>query len=335
MQDYSLQQAQVYTDFSGLNALKSVAHKDKQAALQQVAQQFESLFLSEMLKSMRKANDVFAEGNFLNSHRTEFYQDMFDRQLSLTLASNHGTGLAEALVRQLSRQVPGLDADGQRLAGHKTSLADYDRSLPVLSPKLPEQIEAVDQVVATSPRQASESDGGRPLPARFESPEQFVQQLLPIATRIGRESGIDPRLMVAQAALETGWGRHMIEGDGGEPSYNLFGIKADRRWSGEAVTITTTEYRDGIAMKERADFRAYPDFEASFRDYVSFLESNPRYREVLSVADQPDEFARRLQQAGYATDPEYGSKIRRIMARDSLMTLSMAEPLAGRERAEE
>lgn len=335
MQDYSLQQAQVYTDFSGLNALKSVAHKDKQAALQQVAQQFESLFLSEMLKSMRKANDVFAEGNFLNSHRTEFYQDMFDRQLSLTLASNHGTGLAEALVRQLSRKVPGLDADGQRLAGHKTSLADYDRSLPVLSPKLPEQIEAVDQVVATSPRQASESDGGRPLPARFESPEQFVQQLLPIATRIGRESGIDPRLMVAQAALETGWGRHMIEGDGGEPSYNLFGIKADRRWRGEAVTITTTEYRDGIAMKERADFRAYPNYEASFRDYVSFLESNPRYREVLSVADQPDEFARRLQQAGYATDPEYGSKIRRIMARDSLMTLSMAEPLAGRERAEE
>lgn len=321
MQDYQVQQAQVYTDFSGLNALKSQARSDKQAALEEVARQFESLFLSEMLKSMRKAGDVFAEGNYLNSNQSEFYRDMFDSQLSLTMAKGQGTGLAEALVRQLSQQTPGLDSNGGKLAAHKASLADYDRSLPALSRELPEQLNQVTAV-------ANQAAEGAPVPSRalpetFESPEQFVRQLLPMAERVAGESGIDPKLMVAQAALETGWGKHMIKGDGERPSFNLFGIKADSRWNGDAVTITTTEFREGLPMKEQAQFRAYPDYESSFRDYVAFLESNPRYRDVLSVADQPEVFADKLQEAGYATDPNYGEKIRRIMGRDSLMTLSL------------
>ncbi len=321
MQDYKVQQAQVYTDFNGLNALKAQARTDKQAALREVARQFESLFLSEMLKSMRKAGDVFAEGNYLNSNQSELYRDMFDNQMSLTMAGGKGSGLAEALVRQLSRQIPGMDGEGDRLAGHKATLADYDRSLPALSIRLPEQVREVtamaDQVATAATEEAAM------LPERFESPEHFVRELLPVAQKISRDSGIDPKLMVAQAALETGWGRHMIRGEQGEPSFNLFGIKADHRWQGDSVSITTTEYREGLPMKEQASFRAYPDYEASFRDYVSFLETNPRYREVLAVADQPEVFAERLQQAGYATDPEYGSKIRQIMGRDSLMTLSL------------
>ncbi len=323
MQDYQVQQAQVYTDFSGLNALKSQARNDKQAALEEVARQFESLFLSEMLKSMRKAGDVFAEGNYLNSSQSEFYRDMFDSQLSLTMAKGQGTGLAEALVRQLGQQVPGLDSEGGKLAGHKASLADYDRSLPPLSSRLPAQLEQVNEVADVTSATAAAPESDRALPERFDSPEQFVRELLPVAERIAGDSGIDPKLMVAQAALETGWGRHMITGDDQRPSFNLFGIKADRRWSGDSVTITTTEFREGVPMKERADFRAYPDYEASFRDYVAFLESNPRYREVLSVADQPEVFADKLQEAGYATDPNYGAKIRQIMNRDSLMTLSL------------
>lgn len=321
MQDYKVQQAQVYTDFNGLNALKAQARTDKQAALREVARQFESLFLSEMLKSMRKAGDVFAEGNYLNSNQSELYRDMFDNQMSLTMAGGKGSGLAEALVRQLSRQIPGMDGEGDLLAGHKATLADYDRSLPALSIRLPEQVREVtamaDQVATAATEEAAV------LPERFESPEHFVRELLPVAQKISRDSGIDPKLMVAQAALETGWGRHMIRGEQDEPSFNLFGIKADHRWQGDAVSITTTEYREGLPMKEQASFRAYPDYEASFRDYVSFLETNPRYREVLAVADQPEVFAERLQQAGYATDPEYGSKIRQIMGRDSLMTLSL------------
>jgi len=324
MQDYRVQQAQVYTDFSGLNALKSQARSDKQAALEEVARQFESLFLSEMLKSMRKAGDVFAEGNYLNSNESEMYRDMFDSQISLSMAGGTGTGLAEALVRQLGAQVPGLDGNGEKLAGHKGSIADYDRSLPAISKELPERMaEVSDVVVKAEAEPAKPVYDAAEMPEVFDSPEHFVSELMPVAKQVGNEAGIDPRLMIAQAALETGWGRHMIKGDSARPSFNLFGIKANSRWSGEAVTITTTEFRGGIAMKERADFRAYPDYEASFRDYVSFLQSNPRYRDVLSSADQPEVFADKLQAAGYATDPEYGSKIRRIMNRDSLMTLSM------------
>ncbi|HET8850107.1 MAG TPA: flagellar assembly peptidoglycan hydrolase FlgJ [Marinobacter sp.] len=331
MQDYRLQQAQVYTDFSGLNAIKTQAKTDKKAALEQVARQFESLFLLEMLKSMRKAGEAFAEGNYLNSNESEFYRDMFDSQVSLSMAGSGGTGLAEALVRQLSREIPGMNGQGERLASHKASIADYDRSLPAISPRLPERMadvaalsEAQAHEMAPDNRPAATTASATDLPERFESPEQFVQKLMPIALKLSQESGIDPRLMVAQAALETGWGKHMIKGDNNEHSFNLFGIKADQRWSGEAVTITTTEFRDGVPMKERADFRAYPDYEASFRDYVDFLQSNPRYRDVLSSADQPEVFAEKLQQAGYATDPEYGSKIRQIMNRESLMTLSLA-----------
>lgn len=322
MQDFSIQKAQVYTDFGGLNALKTQARTDKEAALVEVAKQFEGLFLSEMVKSMRKAGDVFAEGNYLNSQQSEFYREMFDNQLSLTLSQKQGTGIAEALVRQLSRQIPGMDEKGEPMAAHKKGLADYDRSLPVLSPRLPEQVDKVNQVADTATSLAV-PEASATLPDRFDSPEQFVRELLPVAEKVAAQTGINPRLMIAQAALETGWGRHMIEGDGGSPSFNLFGIKADRRWQGESVDIATTEFREGVPMNERAAFRAYPDYESSFRDYVSFLESNPRYRDVLAAADDPDLFASRLQEAGYATDPNYGAKIRRIMNNDSMTTLSM------------
>ena len=202
MQDYKVQQAQVYTDFNGLNALKAQARTDKESALREVARQFESLFLSEMLKSMRKAGDVFSEGNYLNSNQSELYRDMFDSQMSLTMAGGKGSGLAEALVRQLSKQIPGMDNEGGKLAGHKASLADYDRSLPALTPQLADSVQQVTAVAekAVSPVSATPSD----LPERFESPEHFVTELLPMAERVARDSGIDPKLMVAQAALETG-----------------------------------------------------------------------------------------------------------------------------------
>ena len=319
-----MEQAQYYTEFDGLNALKNQAKTDRKAALEEVARQFESLFLSEMLKSMRSVNDVLSEGNYLNSNESGFYQDMFDSQLSLSMTRGKGLGLSEALVRQLSRQIPGMDEEGDALAGARRTLADYDRSMPPLSPKLPERVDEVKALAESG----ESGDTGAPtadgagtapmedtaaMPERFDSPEHFVRTLLPLAEDVAEESGIDPRLMVAQAALETGWGRHMIRGNDGSHSYNLFGIKADSRWQGESVNIATTEFREGVAMKERADFRRYPDYRESFRDYVTFLQDNPRYRDVWEVADKPEVFAERLQEAGYATDPAYGRKIRNIM----------------------
>ncbi|MCH8497255.1 MAG: flagellar assembly peptidoglycan hydrolase FlgJ [Marinobacter sp.] len=307
-----IKQASIYTDFGGLNSLRVQARTDRESALEQVARQFESLFLGEMLKSMRDVNKVFAEGNYLSSNESEFYQDMFDSQLTLSMTAQRGFGLAEALVAQLSRQIPGMDTAGRPTVGHRASIQDYDRGLPVLSPRLPEQVAEVDRLLRDSvqDKEAVESAG---MPERFDSPADFVETLMPLARRVGDENGIDPRLMIAQAALETGWGRHMIEGADGQPSFNLFGIKADHRWQGESVNIATTEFRGGVAMSERANFRAYEDYEASFRDYVSFLQDNPRYRDALAVADNPELFAEHLQAAGYATDPDYAAKIRRIM----------------------
>lgn len=343
MQQPGLQQAQIYTEFGGLNDLKAQSRTDKKAALAEVARQFEGLFLSQMLKSMRSANQVLAEGNYLNSQQSEFYQDMFDSQLSLSMSQGRGLGLSEALVSQLSRQIPGMDGEGNDLPGARRSLADYDRSIAPLSPRLPSRVEEVnklaDEQVApepvpeqkTIPVVAEPVISSEAMPERFEGPEHFVRTLLPLASEVAEESGINPRLMVAQAALETGWGKHMIRGGDGTHSFNLFGIKADSRWQGEAVNIATTEFRGGVAMKERADFRRYDDYRESFRDYVAFLKENPRYRDVLAVADQPGVFADRLQQAGYATDPAYGRKIRSIMegepfeaALDRFQTLSRA-----------
>ncbi len=322
MQDSRLQQVQIYNDFGGLNALKTQARTDKSAALKEVAKQFESLFLSEMVKSMRKVNDVFAEGNYLNTNQSKFYQDMFDNQLTLSVSEQQGFGLAEVLERQMSRQIPGMTAEGVKTGKHRATLADYDRSLPSLSPKLPAQVEEVRKL-ANSEASVTGADASvkmsntATLPARFDSPEHFVKTLLPMAAEAAGDSGIDPRVMVAQAALETGWGKHMIEGSEGEPSFNLFGIKADTRWDGGAVDIMTTEYREGVPMSERAAFRSYDSYSASFSDYVEFLNRNPRYRDVLEAADRPEEFADRLQAAGYATDPNYGAKIRSIMNSDT------------------
>lgn len=325
MQDSRLDSAQYYTDFSGLNALKTEAHKDKKAALEQVAKQFESLFLAQMLKSMRKVNDVYAEGNYLHSSQSKFYQQMFDSQLTLSMSQKGGVGLSETLVRQLSRQIPGMQSDGDTAGTHKASITDYQRSLPALSPRLPDEVAQVKAIAGSAGTRGSQAAGDAAdgtLPERFESPEQFVQTLLPLAQKVAGDSGIDPKVMVAQAALETGWGKHMIRGQGGEASNNLFGIKADSRWQGDSVDILTTEVRDGIPLKERAAFRSYPDYQSSFEDYVGFLQDNPRYRDVLSVADDPEAFADGLQQAGYATDPAYGAKIRGILNSDSFDTIT-------------
>lgn len=311
MQDAKVQSANVYTDFKGLNALKSQAHGDKQGALHEVAKQFESLFTAQMMKSMRKVNDVFSEGNYLESKQTKFYQGMFDNQLALSMSQGKGLGLSAVLERQLSKQIPGLDQSGEATAAHHQSITDYNRSLPAVSPALPEQVEKVDQLMTSVPATAAPNQSK--LPDHFESPQQFVNAMMPAARKAAGDSGIDPRIMVAQAALETGWGKHMIAGDGGKASHNLFGIKADSRWPGDSVTIKTTEYREGIPMKEQAAFRAYDDYTASMADYVDFLKQNPRYRDVLAAADKPDVFAQKLQDAGYATDPAYANKIQRIM----------------------
>ena len=304
----SMREAHTYTDFSGMNKLRQMADEDRGKALEGVARQFESLFLQQMMKAMRSANEVFSEGNYLNSKETKHYQDMFDKQLTLSLTQKDSIGIADAIVQQLGGGEQSAAANSGR--NPRTSIQDYDRSMPPPSRELPERVREVEAIIKESDQAG---DIPEELPKQFESPESFVRQLGPIAEKVSEDSGVPSRVMLAQAALETGWGSKMIEGEQQGSSHNLFGIKADQRWSGDRVTVGTTEYRDGVKLHEDADFRAYSDYESSFRDYAGFLNDNPRYEQVLEKNDDPEQFAQALQDAGYATDPAYGRKIRGIM----------------------
>jgi flagellar protein FlgJ len=130
--------------------------------------------------------------------------------------------------------------------------------------------------------------------------------------------GIQPEAIIAQAALETGWGKHMIRSPDGRNSFNLFGIKANPQWHGQRVTTETLEFRDGVMSKERDSFRAYQSLEESFSDYADFLTSNPRYKKALETAHDAPAFTRALSEAGYATDPDYSHKINQIMNSERL-----------------
>ena len=136
--------------------------------------------------------------------------------------------------------------------------------------------------------------------------------MLPMAEAAAEKIGVDPRYLVAQAALETGWGKSIIRTRDGESSHNLFGIKSHNSWEGDSARVLTTEYRGGKAVKEAASFRAYDSYAHSFDDYVSFLQGNGRYEKALASTDKPEQFARELQKAGYATDPQYARKIAQI-----------------------
>ena len=189
----------------------------------------------------------------------------------------------------------------------------------VLSEK---EMPAMNSQAAESAAQTSNAVSEKPQPQRFDTPQQFVETLLPLAESVAAELGVDPKVLLAQSALETGWGRHLIQRSEGGSSHNLFNIKADSRWSGDKAFVGTVEFRDGVAQQERSAFRVYESYEQSFRDYAEFLKGSSRYQQALEQAGDPYRYLRGLQQAGYATDPEYADKISRIFDGDVLAGLS-------------
>lgn len=323
-----------YNDLNGLNQVKSMARKDDPEALRVVAQQFESMFIGMVLKSMRDASDVMAP-DMLTSNESRFYRDMYDQQLSLNLAQQGGYGLADVLFDQLSRQLPQRQQDFNNI--DIESLEDSRR--PVLSagqvdtlPVLPGATEsrsgaAVPDAAEVLEDNLEASDLSVNLPGKqsaFESPQEFIESLLPHAQEAAESLGVDPRILLSQAALETGWGRYMIADGQGNNSHNFFGIKADARWDGATAETMTHEVFDGRTIQMRDAFRAYDDPSQSFQDYANFLQSNPRYQQALSQADDAEAFTRSLQAAGYATDPQYADKILRI-ADSEVMRLAAAD----------
>lgn len=301
--------ARTYLDFSGFSELRAQARAGTPAAAREVASQFEALFLQMALRSMRQAS--LGHGIF-DSDQTRFYQDLLDQQLALTL-SPRGLNLAPVIAKQLaalpSEEGPvKFDASMLARSSHRS----------VARPSAPAAVPAGADPVHTTSESPAPADIKHGPAADVASREAFVRQLWPFAQRAGRQLGLDPRALIAQAALETGWGRFVLQRSDGTSSHNLFGIKADGRWHGDAVVAPTLEYFDGQLTRRPFAFRAYASFAESFEDYVTFLRTNPRYAGALQVAGDAEAFVGALQEAGFATDPAYAEKIKAIMHSDRL-----------------
>lgn len=306
-------------DVQGVDALRRTVRNSPQEGMKQASKQFEVLFMQMVLKSMREATP--SEGMF-GSQQEKLYTSMLDQQLAQNL-SGRGLGLAEAMQAQLNRgvvasQATAVPATSGRAAGAATDpLPDATApQMATLAAAPPTPAAPASPMTRAPDLSLYEAATAQATFSRSVLPqahvEQFVSRLLPAAQRASEASGVPAQLIMAQAALESGWGRREIRTDDGQPSYNLFGIKADKSWKGSVVEASTTEYVNGVAQKTRASFRAYGSYEEAFSDYGKFLSSNPRYANVLTAPDAASA-ARGLQQAGYATDPHYGGKLIRIM----------------------
>ena len=268
-------------DGRALNALKVQAGQNSPEAAREAAKQFESLFMREMIKSMREATMKSglldgAEGNLAN--------DMYDQQLSVQMSGLPG-GLTEAIQRQLTRQMGGTEAE---LSIPSTLSLDTNALR----------------------RTASTKNSTTPSPKGLDA---FVQHHRATAERVAQDSGIPASFMLGQAGHETGWGKGEIRHKDGSAAYNLFGIKAGKSWTGKVAEVTTTEYINGVARKVTAKFRAYDSYEDSFRDYARLINDNPRYEKAREKVGSAVAYATELQKAGYATDPEYASKLSRAI----------------------
>jgi len=298
-------------DVQGVDALRHTVRTSPQEGMKQASKQFEVMFMQMVLKSMREATP--SDGMF-GSSEEKTYTSMLDQQLSQNL-SGRGLGLAEAMFTQLSRTM-GRDASALPPASGSGADIPADQRLATpltLGPKVPAPAPPLARAADLSFYEAATAQATL---SRSVLPqahvEQFVSRMLPAAQRASESSGVPAQLIMAQAALESGWGKREIRAEDGRNSHNLFGIKADKSWKGPVVETTTTEYVNGVAQKTQARFRAYSSYEESFSDYARFLTSNPRYANVLATRD-PAEAAHGLQRAGYATDPEYGGKLVRLM----------------------
>ncbi|MCD9518821.1 flagellar assembly peptidoglycan hydrolase FlgJ [Photobacterium phosphoreum] len=319
-------------DLSNLDRLRAGISEDKQGSLREAATQFESIFTQMLFKSMREANSAF-ESDLMSSNNGKFYQQMHDEQLSSQLSTTGSLGLADMIVKQLGGEqqdlsqhkpttelrpqqqpqpfsIRTINADSVALP-LATGSTDKALSLPLSESRLHQQVAPV-VAVKTLPAKPTESSIKPIEPTSFASAEAFVSHMKPYAKQAARALGTDPALLIAQAALETGWGKKVINNALGS-SNNLFNIKADPRWQGQKVATKTLEFHDGIAVQEQAAFRSYDSYQHSFDDFVNFLQHNPRYSKALTHSNQPQQFIREIHQAGYATDPNYSNKVLAVM----------------------
>lgn len=279
-------------DAQSLGRLKMEAGKSSPSAIKETAKQFESLFMRELLKSMREAT---MKSGMLDNAGGDLGTDLLDQQFAVQMSGQPG-GLSEMIAQQLSRQMGGTGASNTSTA------SDSKDTNPARSVRAYRSFDT--SVFPVSNRSA------RP---PSESQTSFVQKHAQVAAEVEKASGIPAHFMLGQAGHETGWGKFEIKGKGGAPSHNLFGIKAGPSWAGRTTDITTTEFVNGVAEKRVARFRAYDSYADAFKDYARLISESPRYAKAREQTGSAHAYASGLQKAGYATDPQYADKLSRAI----------------------
>jgi flagellar protein FlgJ len=303
-------------DTKGLGELKQGARSGSSAALKEAATQFEAMFINMMMKSMREATP---QDGLMDNNQTKMFTGMLDQQLSQNLAKR-GMGLADVLTRQLTANQTGaqalaIGADGMSYGAAAGKAAAAASNLAPLDGSMRPGMDAATMIRTGAPQPGAPARplttaSGRVQPAHVRA---FQEKLGAHAAAAEEVTGVPAKFMLGQAALETGWGRRMIRNDDGSNANNLFGIKAGPGWKGKVATAVTTEYINGKPHQKVEKFRAYDSPADSFKDYARMLANNPRYEKVLDSAGDASAFAHGLQRAGYATDPEYGHKLTKII----------------------
>jgi flagellar protein FlgJ len=280
-----------YNDLNGLAALK----KDPKSpeALHAVSQQIDALFLQMMLKSMRDAGAEIGESA---SNEMGMYQDMFDKQISLSMSQHQSIGLGAQLTRQLAAAAGGSDP-----ASHT---APAPTSVPA---------RGANSGIGQSAVDADGHAGDTSNNAASADPSEFVNQVYPAIQRAAQALGVNPLAIMAQAALETGWGKRMPRNSDGTPSHNLFGIKADDNWNGARVAADTVEFNGGVVTQKRTAFRAYGSVEDSVNDFAKLLATSPRYREAVAGGASTHGYVAGIGKSGYASDPQYANKLNDVL----------------------
>lgn len=286
-------QQSMAADSRSLDALRTQASKDPKAALKAAAKQFETVFMNMVLKSMR--DTVPKDGLMSGGSEEQMFQGMLDQQFAQSMADGKGTGLADLIVKQLSRNL-NIDQAADAKIDTKT-LNAATRAVQA------EQSHTASTTAATTTSTSTASN---------ESPRAFVERMWNDAKAAEARVGVPAEFMLGQAALESGWGKREVVGVDGTASHNLFGIKATGGWTGKTVDAVTTEYVNGQAVKKVERFRAYDSYADSFADYAQLIGDKPRYASALQQTSAAG-FASGLQQAGYATDPRYAEKLTRVI----------------------
>lgn len=275
---------------------------DTKEGIKAAAQQFETYFLQMMLRSMR---ETLSQDGLFDSQETRSFTEMFDQQLSQTVAQGKGIGLADILLSQIERSLPKPPGE----TSFEVRPVNYD--LPPVSSSQTSAVSPTDKLQQQAPAGSS----------------SFVQGMWPHAVNAAQKLGVPTQSLLAQAALESGWGKKTLKTETGDDSYNLFNIKAGSNWAGPVVSKEVVEYKSGLAVRSTEKFRVYGSYEESFADYAKLISISPRYAGVLNQDAQG--FASGLQQGGFATDPAYANKIMRVLNSTSFRQLLPGDALQG------